>query len=165
MKFAATSAFALCDLYLLAAAAVPAHAWSEPNLESMVTCQESWLDWKSDPARGEQFGQNLRAGFTAQKEGFLVPRAKTALFGLPVKRVYPESVGMGIGFSVAVASSFDTSRAAVEKKLGKPLVCEADNEEVRACQTELGTNKTVMVVSDTGDTKNALIGCFYYYEK
>jgi hypothetical protein len=161
MKLANTCMLALP----LAFAFAPARAASEPNLESMVTCQESWLDWKDNPARGKKFGEHLHAAYTAQKDGYLVPKAKAALFGLAVKGVYPESIGMGLGFSVSVAGSFDVSRAAVEKALGKSLVCAADSDEVRACQFELGPNKTVMVVGDTGDTKTALIGCFYFYEK
>lgn len=93
MKFAN-----LCLLALpLAVAIAPAHA-GEPNLESMATCQDSWLEWKENPARGDKFIETLHANYTAKDSGYLVPKTKTLLFGLPVTRVYPESVGMGVGF-------------------------------------------------------------------
>ncbi len=160
MKFAN-----LCLLALpLAVAIAPAHA-GEPNLESMATCQDSWLEWKENPARGDKFIETLHANYTAKDSGYLVPKTKTLLFGLPVTRVYPESVGMGVGFSVMVAGNFDASKKAVEKAIGKSLTCEADSEEVRSCEAELGPKKNVTVASDPGDNKTTLIGCFYFYEK
>src|SRR5262249_48827381 len=86
MKFAAA-----CMLALPALACLSAHAASEPTLESMATCQDSWLDWKDAPARGEKFIEALHAGYTAKDGGYLVPKTKATLFGLPVTRVYPES--------------------------------------------------------------------------
>lgn len=162
-------ATALCTLAVpllcLAFAVSHAQAASDPTLESMATCQDSWLDWKVSPARGEKFAETLRAGYIAKDAGYFVPKAKASLFGLPVTRVYPESVGMGVGFSVMIAGNFESAKKAVEKAIGKPLVCEADSEEVRACEAQLGPKKNVTVASDPGDTKTALIGCFYYYEK
>ncbi len=163
MKFAATCVLTLCDFYL-AVAVMPAQATNEPTLDSLVTCQESWMDWKQNPARGEKFGENLHKGYIAKDEGYLVPKTKTALFGLPVQRVYPESIGMGVGFSATVGTSFDAAKSAMEKAIGKPLECEADSDEMHACHAQVGT-KTAMVVSDTGGSKSALIGCFYFYEK
>ena len=162
MKIATAFAFsAFCAL----SAAVPVHAANEPTLESLAICRDSWLDWKDRPALGEKFVATLHADYTAKEGGYLVPKAKATLFGMPVTRVYPESVGMGVGFSVMVSGSFQASKKAVEKAIGKPLVCEADSDEVRACEVELGPKKSVTVASEPGDEKSSLIGCFYFYEK
>ena len=166
MKIATTICFVALSGCCLPAAAATEQTAAEPSLESLVTCKESWLDWKENPARGEKFGASLHAGYTVQKDGgYLVPKAKTTLFGLTVTQVYPESVGMGVGFSVAVAGNFEASKKAVEKAVGKPLKCEADSDEVHACQAELGPKKTVMVASNSADSKSILIGCYYFYEK
>jgi hypothetical protein len=147
-------------------ATATAQAVEEPTLERMATCQDSWLDWKNDPTRGQKFADGLHANYAAQRDGgYLVPKAKVTLFGQPLARVYPESVGMGVGFSVAVTSSFDASKKAVEKAIGKKLKCEADSAEVRACEADLGPKKNVTVASNPGDDKFVLIGCFYFYEK
>lgn len=161
---------AACTLVLfgfcLSAAAAPARAAGDPTLESMVTCKDSWLDWKDNPAPGKKFLETLHADFNVHgDEGYLVPKAKSTLFGLPVTRVYTDSVGMGLGFSVVVASKFDAAQKAVEKAVGKSLKCEPDSDGMHACAVTLGTNKNVTVASDSGEAKTVLIGCFYYYEK
>lgn len=160
MKIAA--AFALSSLCVISANVLAA----EPTLESMVTCQHSWLDWKENPAPGKKFLETLHADYTANStEGYLVPKTKTTLFGLPVTRVYTDSVGMGLGFSVVVAAKFDAAQKAVEKAVGKSLTCEPDSDGMHACEVSLGTNKNVTLASDAGDAKTVLVGCFYYYEK
>jgi hypothetical protein len=167
MKFAgAIFVFALCVLPA-AVASPPARAADEPTIERLVTCRESWLDWADNPARGRKFVDGLHASYKQQEDGgYLVPKAKATLFGLPVARVYVDSVGMGVGFSVAVNATFDEARKVVEKEMGKALKCEAGNDEVRACQLELGPKRTVMVAADPeGSSTAPLIGCFYYYEK
>jgi hypothetical protein len=146
-------------------AVTPARAADEPTIERMATCKESWLDWKDDPSRSEKFATTLHANYTQKDGGYLVPKSPTMLMGLPIVRVYPESIGMGVGFSVAVTGKFDVVKKAVEKAAGKSLVCEADSDGMHACQAELASKRTVMVASDTGDSAFVLIGCFYFYEK
>ncbi len=166
MKSTAATCMLALSGFCSAIAATPVYAADEENLERMATCQESWLDWKDDPARGQKFADSLHSGYAEQAEGgYLVPKAKKTLFGLPVARVYPDTIGMGVGFSVTVNGSFETAKKAVENAVGKTLKCEADSDEVRACQAELGPQKTVTVASDTQGSKSALIGCFYLYEK
>jgi hypothetical protein len=165
MKMKTVAAFALTCLSLFSATS-SALAASEPTLESLATCQDSWLDWKDNPAPGKKFTEMLRTGYTADSEdGHLVPKAKTTLLGLPVKSVYPDSVGMGVGFSVGVSADFASAKKAVEKAIGKPLKCEADSAEIRACEAELGPKRNVTVASEPGNDKYVLIGCFYFYEK
>ena len=160
------SAAALFLLALSSIAVSPARAADEPTLESMVTCRQSWLDWKDDPTPGKKFVESLHTNYKAQQDGgYLVPKTKTTLFGLPVARVYPDSVGMGLGFSVSVSASFDAAKKATENATAKPLKCEPDSDGMHSCELELGPKKVVTVASDIDDNKHALIGCFYYYEK
>ena len=55
------------------------------------------------------------------QDGSFAPKAKVQVVGLPVLQVYPESVGMGVGFSVILDAPFDIAREHAEKALGKPL--------------------------------------------
>ena len=142
-----------------------AQAATEPNLERMATCQDSWLDWKDDPTRMAKFADGLRTAYTGQEDGYLVPKTKSSLFGLPVVGIYPQSIGMGVGFSVMVTGDFAVAKKAAEKAVGKPLKCEADSDNLHSCQSELGPKKTVTVTTDTHERKTTLIGCFYFYEK
>jgi len=145
------------------------HAAAEPSLDSLATCRDSWLDWKDDPTRGAKFTEGLRANYTYQQDrgGFLVPKAPKTLLGLPVARVYPESAGMAVGFTVLVNSGFEVAKKAVEKSLGKPLKCDPGHpgDEIFGCELELGPKKTVMVASEGKSSKSTLIGCYYFYEK
>ena len=143
------------------------HAAAEPSLDSMATCRDSWLDWKDDPTRGAKFTESLRANYKEDRGGFLLPKAPRTLLGLPVARVYPESAGMAVGFTVLVNSGFEVARKAVEKSLGKPLKCDPGHpgDEMFGCELELGPKKTVMVASEDKSSKSTLIGCYYFYEK
>src|ERR1700759_4514993 len=85
---------------------LPARAYSEPTLESLATCKDSWLDWKENPAADQKFAENLHTNFSAGKEGAILPKTPQTLLGLPITRVYPESLGMGVGFSVGVTGGF-----------------------------------------------------------
>lgn len=155
------------SLVLLPAA--KSRAAAEPSLESLATCRDSWLDWKDDPARGAKFAEGLRASYTYREDsgGSLVPKAPKTLLGLPVARVYPESTGMAVGFSVVVNSRFDAAKKAVEKALGKPLKCDPGHpgDEIFGCELELGPKRTVMVATEDKAGKSTLIGCYYFYEK
>lgn len=166
MKPAAGRRFAIALLSQLFLVAANTHA-AEPSLDTLATCRDSWLDWKDDPARGAKFAEDLRTSFTHQRnEGdFFVPKTPRKLLGLPVARVYPDSVGMGVGFSVLVNSGFETARKAVEKTLGKRLKCDEKSEEGFGCELALGPKKTVFVMAEDKSSQSALIGCFYFYEK
>ncbi len=147
-------------------AASSAHAAAEPTLERLATCQESWLDWQDNPARGHAFMDRMHADYGEQEDGgYLVPKTTKTLFGLPVGRVYLDSIGMGVGFSVLVNDGVAAAKKAVEKAIGRTLTCEADSDGVHACQAELAPKRTVTIASDTEGGTGVLIGCFYFYEK
>ncbi len=164
MKFSVTRTLALASFCLIPFG-LPAQTATDPNLERLATCQDSWLDWKDDPTHVAKFADGLHASFTEKDSGYLVPKTKTTVFGLPVAGIYPQSIGMGVGFSVIVASDFATAQKAVEKAVGRKLKCEPDSDNMHGCQSELGPKKTVTVMSNTDDKKTVLIGCYYFYEK
>lgn len=136
-------------------------------LEDLATCKASWLDWKDDPVRGTSIGESFRAQFQQRgKDPFFTPIAKVSALGMPVTRVYPSSVGMGVGFSMMVDAPFDKVKAGVEKSVGQPLTKCETGEGMRTCELSLGEKKTVMLLADaTGKLTSTLIGCFYFYEK
>jgi hypothetical protein len=88
MKSAAATCLLAVSCFSSALAAPPAHSADEPSLERLATCQESWLDWQNDVARGQKFVTSLHANYSEQEVGgYLVPKGKATLFGLPIARV------------------------------------------------------------------------------
>jgi hypothetical protein len=80
--------------------------------------------------------------------------------------VFPESVGMAVGFSVVVNANFDQTRKAVEIRIGKKLTACENGDNMRMCGLEIAEKKTVTLMT-SGDPKStsALFGCYYFYEK
>src|SRR5215467_13383535 len=100
---------------------VPARA-ADDLLQRLATCQDSWLDMKNDPDKIKQFAESFNASFVQKQDApSFVPRTRMLVAGLPVTEAYPESVGMGVGFSVVVDANFETSKGALEKMTGKSL--------------------------------------------
>lgn len=163
------AAIRLAVVFSLALFPVAKSHAAEPSLDSLATCRDSWLDWKDDPTRGAKFTEGLHTNYTYHEDrgGFLVPKAPETVLGLPVARVYPESAGMAVGFTVLVNSGFEAARKAVEKALGKPLKCDPGHpgDEIFGCELELGPKKTVMIATEDKSSKSTLIGCYYFYEK
>ncbi len=155
-------------LVVLQAAMAPALAADDLSIERLATCQDSWLDWKkSNSVQLKQVGEHLRSDFS-QKESvpYLVPRANMTVAGLRVAQVFPDSLGMGVGFSVGVDATFDQARRSLEKTLGKPLTkCEV-GDNMRTCALEIAEKRTLMVMAeDNAKNGTTLLGCYYYYEK
>jgi hypothetical protein len=147
----------------------PARAADNAGIERLATCQDSWFEWKSsDPARLQSFVNRFKADFSpVGNEGAFKPKSSLTVAGLPVTQIYPESVGMGVGFSVIVNAPFETTRAALEKRLGKSLSkCEPPSDNMRACGLEIGEKKTILLLAeDNPKATTTLIGCYYFYEK
>jgi hypothetical protein len=146
----------------------PARAAEDPGIARLATCQDSWLDWqKTDPARMKNFADHFRAAFAPNDNGaFFVPKSNLSVLGFHVTQVYPESVGMGVGFSVLVEAPFDKARRSLEKSIGRPLgKCET-SDNMRTCGLELGEKRTLMAMAeDSPKATTTLLGCYYYYEK
>ena len=155
-------------LLTLLVGAAPALAADDPRIENLALCRDSWLDWKkSDPVQLNSFVAFVGSAFTHKdNDAFFTPKSAMTLDGLKVTQVFPQSVGMGLGFSVLVDASFDVAKQALEAKLGKSLgQCQA-GEGMRTCELQIAEQRTVMLLSgDPPNDKTTLIGCYYYYEK
>jgi hypothetical protein len=153
-------------LALLCAWTAPVGAADDALLQRMTLCQDSWLDWKNDEARQRRFVAEVESRFTRGTSGAgFTPKAPTKAFGLPVEQMFPQSVGMGLGFSLIVNADFAQARRSLEGPLGRTMACQ-NSEEGRACELKIGEKKTVVLMSDgDGKAKQTLVGCYYYYEK
>jgi len=148
---------------------LPAGAADNQAIERLATCQDSWIEWKTDPARMKKFVDSFRADFVQQKDtdAFFVPRSPMTVLGLPLKQAYPESIGMAVGFSVLVDANFETTKQTLAKRLGQPIdKCEPPSDNMRSCGRKIAEKKTLLLVADE-DPKSttALFGCYYFYEK
>jgi len=137
-------------------------------LTRMALCKDSWAEWnKSDPAKMKAFAERMGAQFAHHgNEPFGLPKANVSVLGFRVVRAFPDSVGMGVGFSLSVDATFDDARHAVEKAIGKPLgKCEA-GEGMRGCELEIASERTVTLEAENKPAAHdTLIGCYYFYEK
>lgn len=148
--------------------AMPAWGASDPRIENLTLCRDSWLDWKNTaPSKLESFGAFLRSGFSHNgNDAFFTPKSAMTIGGLKVTQVFPGSLGMGLGFSVLVDASFDVARQALERDLGKPLRDCQTSDGMRTCELSIAEQRTVMLASnDPPNDKTTLAGCYYFYEK
>ena len=156
----------LAALLALLSAQVTTHAAEDPAMLRLATCQDSWLDWKNDDARMSRFAHAVEAQYVRSAQGdAFTPNVPTTLLGHAVAQVYPQSVGMGLGYSVLVNASFTQARQSFEKQLGKPLKC-STSDGMRACELPIAEKKTAMLVAgDNPNSKTTLLGCYYYYQQ
>jgi hypothetical protein len=155
-------------LLTLLVGVVPAWGADDPRVENLALCRDSWLDWKSsDRAKLDSFGAFVRSAFAHNgNDAFVVPKSPMTIDGLKVAQVFPESLGMGLGFSVLVDAPFDVVKQALEQKLGKPLRQCASGEGMRTCELSIAEQRTVMLMSgEQPNDKTPLFGCYYFYEK
>src|SRR5437868_13705722 len=89
-------------LAALVAAAGPGKAADNLTIERLAICQDSWLDWKDgDRARLKTFSDSFQRDFLRNaNDAFFVAKSSQTVAGLQVTQGYPDSVGMGVGFSV-----------------------------------------------------------------
>jgi hypothetical protein len=157
----------ILGIFLVAIA--PAQATDNLGIERLATCQDSWLDWKSgDPAQLKKFAGSFQADFLRKEsDPFFVPKSSQTVAGLPVAQVFPESVGMAVGFSVVVNATFDKTKSSIEKKIGKSIKkCEPPSDNMRTCGLEIAEKKTIMLMAeDNPKSTTTLLGCYYFYEK
>lgn len=156
----------LCVAVVCLASLLPVRA-ADDLIEQLATCRASWFDWKDDPARMRTLAEAFNAAFVPKSEGStFVPKGRVLVAGLPVSQAYPQSVGMGVGFSVVVDAAFEDARSHVEKATGTSLKkCEM-GEGMRSCAAEIAEKRTLMVMgAEKGGPKTTLVGCYYFYEK
>lgn len=134
--------------------------------QRLALCQDSWLDWKDDPVKVKQFGDQFQAAYTQSgQDPFFVPRTSATILGFAVEKVFPESVGMAVGFSVIVKAGFDAARKSVEKAIGKTFKNCESSDHMRTCDLELAPKRVVTLLTEDGRPASSLIGCYYYYAK
>jgi hypothetical protein len=146
----------------------PAFAADDDALTRMALCKDSWAEWqKSDPAKLETFGNNFGAQFSRHaNDPYFVPKKPLSILGLRVMQAVPGNVGMGVGFSLTVDSTFDDARKAVEGAVGKKLQKCESGEDMRTCELEIAPKRTVtLLAEDKPGAHRTLIGCYYFYEK
>jgi hypothetical protein len=155
-------------LLTLLVGVTPVWGADDPRVENLALCRDSWLDWKNtDPAKLDSLTAFLRSAFAHNgNDAFVVPKSPMAIGGMKVTQVSPQSVGMGVGFSVLVDATFDVARQALEPTLGKPLgQCET-GDGMRSCEAPIAEQRTVVLMSgDPPNDRTTLVGCYYLYEK
>lgn len=147
--------------------ALNVQASEDSNLLQMTTCQDSWLDWKQDPVKLENFRAGLESRFkqNGNDGSYSLIKASTVL-GQKVSLVYPQSVGTGLGYSVIVEAGFDPVRKGLEKHIGKPLGQCGVADGMKSCEHKIAEKKTIVLMEGVrGKNPQTLLGCYYYYEK
>jgi hypothetical protein len=144
----------------------PGNTAEERRLKRMATCQDSWLTWQGDERQMAEFIKSFDADYTrSEQEPAFLPKGPSKVLGFPLIKVYPQSVGMGVGFSLQLAASLVQVRAHVEPLLGKPLDCSV-SDDMTYCAFVIDPTKTITLTADgNGMGKFSLLGCFYYYAK
>jgi hypothetical protein len=159
----------VCAVAMLLAASAPAHAADNAGIERLATCQDSWLDWKtSAPAQLRAFADRFQAEFGHNdNDAFFVPLSSQTVAGLPLVQVFPDSVGMGVGFSVVVNASFETTKASLQQRLGRSLArCEPPSDNMRTCELKIAEKRTIVLMAEeNAKSTKTLFGCYYLYEK
>ena len=166
MKHAVPTLVALA----LATLVQPVSASDDAAITRMALCRDSWIEWtKTDPKTFEAFRGHVTSLFAPHgNDPYWLPKAKTkvSVVGLNVSQLFPQSVGMGVGFSLTVDAPFDVAREAAKKVLGKtPEHCES-SDGIKSCETAIGHQRTFMLMAENGrKSRETLIGCYYFYEK
>ena len=166
MKTPATRTAAIAFAAIALASSAVHAASDDLPLQRLALCQDSWFDWKDDAARMARFANIFKTRFSRSPQGdAFVPRQPSQILGRAITHAYPQSVGMGVGFSLIVNADLATARAAVEQQLGKPMRC-TTSDGVRSCELQVGEEKTALVMTgDNGRADTSLVGCYYFYEK
>jgi hypothetical protein len=134
-------------------------------LQRLATCQDSWLDWKGGSPRMTEFADLLQSRMRRQDDrGAFLPKTAMTLVGLPIEQVYPQSVGMGVGFSAIVRATLADTRRSVEAQLGKPMTCKSSAEGT-GCELVVGEKKTALLMTDDPRSTRTLVGCYYFYQQ
>ena len=142
----------------------PAAAADEALLERLALCQDSWFDWKTDKTRTAPFVALLKTRFRSDDDGqSYEPAAPMRLFGAPVLQAYPQSIGMGVGFSVLLEIDMAAARKIFEKLLGRPMRCEI-GDGMESCEVSIAAERTATLTSNLGPDRRTLAGCYYFYQ-
>ena len=115
MKTAAMVAFVALATLGLPASQSGAEAKDDASLLRLRTCQDSWMDWENDPAKTQMFVDGLKViSKRDDRDGSYLPIKPMSILGYDVLQLYPQCVGMGVGYPVIV-SAVSTRRNRVWK--------------------------------------------------
>lgn len=148
-----------------AVAAPPVGNTDGAAFQRLAMCQDAWVDWKGDNARMTAYVDRFKTRFTrAAGESAFVPVAPVKVLGFPVVKVYPQSLGTSVGFSLVLDAPLAKVRAELERATGKTLEC-SESEGTLYCGAPLDDGKTLTLSSgDHGQARQSLLGCAYHYE-
>ncbi len=136
-------------------------------LLQLATCEESWMDWRKSSPKIDDFRKLFTEDFKQKdRDPGFAPLKPVSILGHTIAEGYPQSVGMGVGFSVLVDAEFDKVKASLEKQVGKTIGACSKEGDSRNCEHKIGEKKT-LVLFEGGRGKNAktLFGCYYFYAK
>ena len=164
--FASALAFTLSTLLVAFAGSAVARVADDVQLQRLALCQDSWLDWKDDAVRMSRLANYFETRFDrSASDAAFTPRSPTKVLGCSVSQVYPQSVGMGVGFSLIVNADHARARAGIEGQLRRPMTC-ATSDGVRSCEVPLGSGRTaVLMTEQNGRAPSSLVGCYYFYQQ
>lgn len=155
----------LFGLSIATATLSPVGSAAEPQdtLMRMVTCQDSWYDWKDDESRMDAFAATLEAHFReGQSRGVLVPSRPATLMDFEIVETTPASLGIGIGFAVTVKGPASEVRRKYEAALGRKLSACQQDEGLSVCSENIASEKSAMLMTPTRRPEvGTLVGCFY----
>jgi hypothetical protein len=166
MKTLARRSAAIATAVIALTASAAQAASDDLPLQRLALCQDSWFDWKDDAPHMARFANTFKTRFDRSPQGdAFVPRQPAQVLGHAITQAYPQSVGMGVGFSLVINADFATARSAIEQQLGKPMRC-TTSDGVRSCEIQVGEQKTALLMNgDNGRAATSLVGCYYFYEK
>ena len=135
------AAGAVLALFVVAA---PAHAADDAAITRMTLCQDSWFEWtKKEPKTFEAFRNRFMGQFAMPRENkpYWMPKTNVSVMGMHVAQAFPDSVGMGVGFSLTVDAPYDKARAALEKATGKKLQHCETSDGTHGCELEVAPRR------------------------
>ena len=125
------------------------------------------MDWGKSSPKFDDFRKMFSTDFKQKGGGAnFAPTKPLSILGYSLTEVYPESVGMGVGFSVLVDAEFDKVKASLEAQVGKTIGECSKEGDSRSCEHTIADKKTLLLI-EGGRGKNAktLFGCYYFYAK
>ena len=157
---------ALAAMLAVIATSHALQAVDETQLQRIALCQKPWHDWKDGDVSTTRFVSYLESRFGRGPQGdAFTPKFEAKVLGYAVTQVYPQSVGMGAGFSLLIDANLIQARGGIERQLGKPMTC-SSTDGVRSCEIKLGPKKTALLMTaQNGHANTSLIGCYYLFQK
>ncbi|MEO7935022.1 MAG: hypothetical protein ABIR27_02080, partial [Dokdonella sp.] len=106
----------------------PGNQAEEAYFGKLATCQESWYGWKDDELRMSRYLESFDKNFShGEEDPAFLPKGPGKVLGFPLIKVYPSSVGTGVGFSLQLGGQLARIQKEVEHQLGTSLECSSSD--------------------------------------